>query len=231
MSKTILALFQGIDVKDNWVNMRATMDTGAAGHVMPAEMFPRAKLDRTNAAKKFSAANGERIKDLGKKTIPFKSVEGVHGCITCMRANVVKSCCQSSWHSHQAGREQRGVHDGHVDYLRRNRWFQLAGTVSGPSVTHKLVRPRTKYSSDSEESCAEQELYGLEEGEDTMKDEEGEGAAGTADWRVRTGPRNKPTAQEMEEHEATQMPFRDWRAHCMMGRGRTHSSPCVEETE
>ena len=24
-----------IEVKDNWVNIRATMDTGAAGHVMP----------------------------------------------------------------------------------------------------------------------------------------------------------------------------------------------------
>ena len=28
-----------VEVKDNWVNIRATLDTGAAGHVMPAEMF------------------------------------------------------------------------------------------------------------------------------------------------------------------------------------------------
>ena len=40
--------------------------------------------------------------------------------------------------------------------------------------------------------------------------------------RVRAGPRNKPTAREREEHEATHMPFRDWCTHCMMGRGRTH---------
>ena len=42
------------------------------------------------------------------------------------------------------------------------------------------------------------------------------------DWRVRAGPRNKPTAREREgeEREATHMPFRDWYAHCMMGRGR-----------
>ena len=32
-----------IEVKDTWVNVRATIDTGAAGHVMPAEMFPRAQ--------------------------------------------------------------------------------------------------------------------------------------------------------------------------------------------
>ena len=41
------------------------------------------------------------------------------------------------------------------------------------------------------------------------------------DWRVRAGPPNKPTQKEREEHEATHVPFRDWCAHCMMGRGRT----------
>ena len=48
------------------------------------------------------------------------------------------------------------------------------GTVSGSGVTSKLVGPRTKCSSESEESYAEQELNGLDEGEDTMTDEEGE---------------------------------------------------------
>ena len=70
-----------IEVEDNWVNIRATMDTGAAGHVMPAEMCPRVKLDRTSATKKVVAASGERLIDLGEKTIHFKSVEGVHWCI------------------------------------------------------------------------------------------------------------------------------------------------------
>ena len=69
-----------IGVKGNWVNVRATVDTGATGHVMQAEMFLRVKLDRTTKTKKFVAANGERIKDLSEKTIPFKSVEGVHRC-------------------------------------------------------------------------------------------------------------------------------------------------------
>ena len=48
-----------IGVKDSCVNIRATMDTGAAGHVMSAEMFPRVKLDRTSTTKKFVAAHGE----------------------------------------------------------------------------------------------------------------------------------------------------------------------------
>ena len=41
-----------IEVRDNWVNVRATMETGAAGHVTPAEMFPRVKVDRTGTTKK-----------------------------------------------------------------------------------------------------------------------------------------------------------------------------------
>ena len=64
-----------VEVKDNWVNIRATMDTAAAGHVMLAEVFPRVMLDRTSTTQKFVAANGEEIKDLGEKTIPFKSVK------------------------------------------------------------------------------------------------------------------------------------------------------------
>ena len=39
---------------------------------------------------KFVAANGEQINDLGEKTIPFKTNEGIQGCITFRSANVVK---------------------------------------------------------------------------------------------------------------------------------------------
>ena len=68
-----------IEVKDNWVYTRAIMYTGAA-----------VKLDRTSTTKKFVAANGEKIKDLGEKTIPFRSVEGVHRCFEFRSARVVK---------------------------------------------------------------------------------------------------------------------------------------------
>ena len=51
-------------------------------------------------------------------------------------------------------------------------------------------------------------MNGVEEGEDVMSDEEGdiidgEGDLAPPDWRVRAGPRNKPTQKEREEHEAT----------------------------
>ena len=108
--------------------------------------------------------------------------------------------------------------------------------MSGSSVTNKPVRPWTKRSSERKESCAEQELNGLGEGEDAMTDEEGEGVecegeAGTALWRVRAGPRNKLTAREREAHEATHMAFRDWCAHCMMGRDRTHHHVSKKKSE
>ena len=41
-------------------------------------MFLHVKLDRTSTTKKFVATNGEETKDLGKKTVPLQSVEGVH---------------------------------------------------------------------------------------------------------------------------------------------------------
>ena len=44
-------------------------------------------------------------------------------------------------------------------------------------------------------------------------------------------PRNKPTAREREQHEATRMPFRDWCAHCMMGRGRAHHHASKKRSE
>ena len=78
-------------------------------------------------------------------------------------------------------------------------------------------------------------MNGLEAGKDAMTDEEGEGVegegeGGTADWRVRAGPRNKPNARG-EEHEATHTPFRDWCTHCMMGRGCTHHHVSKRKSE
>ena len=75
----------------------------------------------------------------------------------------------------------------------------------------------------------ETELNEVEEQRDEMSDEEGneiddEEELAAPDWRVRGGPRNKPTQRESEEHEATHVPFRDWCAHCMMGRSPTLQS-------
>ena len=79
-----------VETKDKWAKVRVTMDTGAAGHVMPETMFPHVKLERKTSPKKFVAANGEQITDLGEKSIPFKTNEGFQRCKTFRSANVVK---------------------------------------------------------------------------------------------------------------------------------------------
>ena len=62
--------------RDTWLaGARFTMDTGAAGHVMAVELLLHVKLECTCAPKKFVAACGEQIKDLGEQNIPFKSTE------------------------------------------------------------------------------------------------------------------------------------------------------------
>ena len=50
-----------VETKDKWVKVRVTMDTGAAGHVMPEAMFPNVKLERKTQPKKFVAANGTSL--------------------------------------------------------------------------------------------------------------------------------------------------------------------------
>ena len=66
------------------------MDSGAASHLMPETVFPHVELERKTSPKKFVAANGEQIKDLGEKSIPFKTNEGVQRCNTFRSVNVVK---------------------------------------------------------------------------------------------------------------------------------------------
>ena len=64
-----------------------------------------------------------------------------------------------------------------------------------------------------------------EEGE---TDDEGESAV--PDWKVRAGPRSKPTQREKRRAMiATHVPFRDWCAYCMMGNGSDPSSHCKTE--
>ena len=41
-------------------------------------MFPPVKLERKTAPSKFVAADGEQIRDMGEKTIPFTTHEEIH---------------------------------------------------------------------------------------------------------------------------------------------------------
>ena len=59
-----------VEVKDKWVKVRVTMDSGAAGHVLLETMFSNlsAKHHRRSQWQQM-----EQIKDLGVKSIPFKT--------------------------------------------------------------------------------------------------------------------------------------------------------------
>ena len=111
--------------------------------------------------------------------------------------------------------------------------------LSGQSAFDNPVRPAAEVRQqrmDGVERGEETELNGVEEGRDEMSDEEGGEMDGkeelaAPDLRVRAWPRSKPTQKEREEHEVTRVPFRDWCAHCMMGRGRTHHHVAKQKSE
>ena len=68
-----------------------------------------------------------------------------------------------------------------------------------------------------------------EEGEDETSVEggdevDGEEELATPDGRVRAGPRNRPTQQEREEHEATRVAVQRL-AHSLHDGQRSHGSP------
>ena len=53
-------------------------------------MFPCVKIERKTAPNKFVAAHAEQIRDLGEKTRPSKTNEGIHRCVTLKSGGVVK---------------------------------------------------------------------------------------------------------------------------------------------
>ena len=56
-----------IELKDRRAKVRVTMDSGAAGHVIPETMFPGVKVERKTSPKKLDAAIGEQVRDLGDR--------------------------------------------------------------------------------------------------------------------------------------------------------------------
>ena len=90
--------------------------------------------------KKFVAANGELIKDLGEKNIPFKTNEGIQRCIAFRSASVVKHLI-SMQKVVQAGNivvldeknpHIRNIRDGTVIKLDVNKWCVHDGHVDLP---------------------------------------------------------------------------------------------------
>ena len=90
--------------------------------------------------------------------------------------------------------------------------------MGGYAAFDELVRPAALCEREGAEDRKLEEvegqvLNGVEQGEDGMSVEGGDEVNGeeelaTPDWRVRAGPRNRPTQKEREEHDATHVLFR-----------------------
>ena len=79
---------------------------------MTEGMFRRVQLERKTAPNRFLAASGEQIRDMGEKTIPFKTNEvdsQMHSIPDC-------DSKYSKWNNDEVGREQLSVHSGPVDF-------------------------------------------------------------------------------------------------------------------
>ena len=208
------------------------MDSGAADHVMPEEMFPSVKVQRNSAPKRFVAAKGKHIRNMGEKTIPFKTSEGIHRCITFRSASVVKPLIpirkvvqrgqrcgdgrkefthskHSRWHNNQAGTTVCIQWTCWVCLDETGSFFQLAGTVTRSKAVSELVRPVALCNSEDtqHEIVIETEVNGVGGEDHEMRDGAGDGTTRLASERW----------SEKQTH-----PYRDWCAHCMMGRGRPH---------
>ena len=67
-----------VEVRHKWV--KVTMDSGAAGHVMPETMFPRVKLERKTSPKKFVQQHTEnRSKTWVRKTFHSRQTREFRG--------------------------------------------------------------------------------------------------------------------------------------------------------
>ena len=225
-----------VEENNTSVKVRVTMHSGAAGHVMPETMFPRVKIERKTPPKKFVAANGEQIKDLGAKRIPFKTNEDVQRCIKFRIANVVKPFISM----------QKVVQAGNTVVLKRIRTFETLENVnndvyttdmwicldetrpvfswqeSGQAAFDKLVKPGALCILGA---TGKKELNSIGDEHDDMSDEEGDRIADEGEfWRVR---RNKPTQREREEHQAHAVPT----LVCTLHDGKGPYSPSYRKTE
>ena len=75
---------------DGWTRISATLDSGAAEHVIPLGMFPDLALHNTNSGRHYVTASGNRIKDQGEKKVPFTTSGGHKRMIKFRSAAVVK---------------------------------------------------------------------------------------------------------------------------------------------
>ena len=79
-----------IEQKNDWTRITATLDSGAAEHVIPLGMFPTLPLQNTDSGRHYVTASGNRIKDRGEKKVQFTTTTGKRRTIKFRSSAVVK---------------------------------------------------------------------------------------------------------------------------------------------
>ena len=79
-----------VEEENRRVKVRVTMDSGAAGHVMPEAMFPHVKLERKTPPKSLFQQMESTSKTWVTREFHSRQMRGVRRCITFRSANVVK---------------------------------------------------------------------------------------------------------------------------------------------
>ena len=83
------------DKQDNggWRKVVTTFDSGSADHVCPEEEFPSVKMEPSQGSKKgrkYVAANGHKVPNMGQKKMPMITEDGKQLMITWQVTKVVK---------------------------------------------------------------------------------------------------------------------------------------------
>ena len=79
-----------LEDKGRWTKIMATVDSGAAEHVMPIGMLPRVTAVKSENPKKYVTADGGRLQDGGSKKVQFTTQRGAQRIITFRAIGVMK---------------------------------------------------------------------------------------------------------------------------------------------
>jgi hypothetical protein len=83
-----------VGAESEWIRVEATMDSGSAEHVLPAgwlEKLPMEESAGSRTGKKYLAASGEKVPNMGEKTVEAITNEGMRLKIIFQVTKVVKA--------------------------------------------------------------------------------------------------------------------------------------------
>ncbi len=99
--------------ESEWTKVEATVDSGSAEHVLPAGWFAKVPMEESTgsrAGEQYLAASGEKVPNMGEKTIKAMTNEGMKLSVVFQVTRVVKPLLSAAKMTRQG---HRVVLDGH----------------------------------------------------------------------------------------------------------------------